>query len=173
MCRAPSAPRGSAPSRTTPLGAGSARRPGGPPRPGPSPPILADLEEILEDLGPVLRVLDLRVELDAEQRPVLRAHRLARAVLARRQVHEVWRERRDLVVVALPHLERLREALEQRVLLLHDDLRLPELRELRRFRVAAKVEGHELVARADPEDGRTDLVQVLAVPAHLIHVEAD
>src|SRR3990172_9562620 len=82
-----------------------------------SPPILAHLQEVLENLGPVLGVLDLWVELQAEEGTVVRPHRLARAVLAVRKVREPWGDDGDLVVVALPNLERLRQALEEDILL--------------------------------------------------------
>src|SRR2546427_8718476 len=109
-----SARAGRAPFRTSRWSACPSTSPARLPRGTPSLPLLAHPQEVLEDLRPVLRVLDLRVELEAEQRAVRRAHRLAGAVLARRQVHEPGRERGDLVVVALPRLQRVRQALEQR-----------------------------------------------------------
>src|SRR2546426_256272 len=134
---------------------------------------LAEPQEVPEDVGPELGVLNLRMELQSEQRPVAVPHRLDVAVLRARESHEVLGELRDFVVVGLPDLESIREPFEQDVGLvdLHD--RLAELRHLGRGRVAPEILRHELVPRADPEDGSVERVEVLAVPPHLPGVHAD
>src|SRR2546430_12067560 len=76
---------------------------------------LAELQEISEDVGPELGVLDLRMELKAKEGPVAVSHRLDVAVLGAREGHEVPRELGDLVVVGLPHLEPVRETFEEDV----------------------------------------------------------
>src|SRR5881628_3555064 len=134
---------------------------------------LAEPQEISEDVGPELCVLDLRMELQAEQRPVPVPHRLDVAVLGAREGHEVPRELCHFVVVGLPHFEAIRESFEQDVGLVDIHDRLAELWHLGRGRVAPKVLRHELVSRADSEDGGAERVQVLAVPAHLPGVHAD
>src|SRR2546426_407685 len=134
---------------------------------------LAEPQEVSEDVGPELGVLNLRMELQSEQRPVAVPHRLDVAVLRARESHEVLGELRDFVVVGLPDLESIREPFEQDVGLvdLHD--RLAELRHLGRGGVAPEILRHELVPRADPEDGSVERVEVLAVPPHLPGVHAD
>src|SRR2546427_507130 len=134
---------------------------------------LAEPQEVPEDVGPELGVLNLRMELQSEQRPVAVPHRLDVAVLRARESHEVLGELRDFVVVGLPDLESIREPFEQDVGLvdLHD--RLAELRHLGRGGVAPEILRHELVPRADPEDGSVERVEVLAVPPHLPGVHAD
>src|SRR5713226_1630502 len=134
---------------------------------------LAEPQEVSEDVGPELGVLDLRMELQAKQGPVAVPHRLDVAVLRAREGHEVPRELRDLVVVGLPHLETIRESFEQDVRLVDVHDRLAELRHLGRGRVAPEVLRHELVSRADSEDRGVERVQVLAVPPHLPGVHTD
>src|SRR3989442_12302282 len=134
---------------------------------------LAEPQEVPEDVGPELGVLNLRMELQSEQRPVAVPHRLDVAVLRARESHEVLGELRDFVVVGLPHLETMWESFEEDVRLMDVHDRLAELRHLGRGRVAAEVLRHELVPGADPEDRRVERVQVLAVPPHLSGVHAD
>src|SRR5213593_2934408 len=114
--------------------------------------ILAEPQEVSEDVGPELGVLDLRMELQPEQRPVAVPHRLDVTVLRAREGHEIRRELRDFVVMGLPHLEAIRESFEQDVGLVDVHDRLAELRHLGRGRVAPEVLRHELVSRADSED---------------------
>src|SRR5436309_8464593 len=52
---------------------------------------LAEVQEISEDVGPELGVLDLRMELKAKEGPVAVSHRLDVAVLGAREGHEVPR----------------------------------------------------------------------------------
>src|SRR5207247_10406145 len=53
---------------------------------------LAQPQEVSEDVGPELGVLDLRMELEAKQGPIAVPHRLAVAVLGARGAQEVRRE---------------------------------------------------------------------------------
>src|SRR2546422_10344119 len=76
---------------------------------------LAEVQEVPEDVGPELGVLDLRMELKAKEGPVALSHRLDVAVLGAREGHEVPRELGDLVVVGLPHPEPARETFEEDV----------------------------------------------------------
>src|SRR3989454_2924420 len=71
---------------------------------------LAEVQEVPEDVGPELGVLDLRMELQAKEGTIAVSHRLDVAVLGAREGHEVPRELGDLVVVALPYLEPIRQA---------------------------------------------------------------
>src|SRR5207247_8629028 len=91
--------------------------------------------------------------LEAKQGPIAVPHRLALAVLGAREAHEVTRELCHLVVVGLPHLEAIRESFEKDVGLVYVDDRLAELGHLGGCRVTAEVFRHELVSRADSEDG--------------------
>jgi len=120
----------------------------------------------------MLGVLDLRMELEAEEGTVEASHRLHLAVRRTREDHEPIREDGDLVVVGLPDLERGRKAHEEDVRLMDREDRLPEFRDLRGSRVAPEVFRHELVARADAQDGTVQAVEVLPVLAHLLGVEA-
>src|SRR2546427_4376455 len=135
--------------------------------------ILAAPQEVSEDVGRELGVLDLRMELQSEQGPVAVPHRLNVAVLRAREGHEVFGELRDFVVVGLPDLEPIREPFEQDVGLVDIHDRLAELRDLGRGCVASEMLRHELVARADSEDRRVERVQVLPVPAHLSRIHPD
>src|SRR3989441_7522212 len=74
--------------------------------------ILAQLQEVPEDVCPELRVLDFGMELEAEQGSVAMTHRLDVAVLGTREGHEIPRQNRDFVVVRLPHLEPIWETLK-------------------------------------------------------------
>src|SRR5205809_3414797 len=134
---------------------------------------LAHPQKFTEDVGPELRVLDLRMELEAKQGPIAVPHRLDIAVLGARKAHEVTRELCHLVVVGLPHLEAIRESFEKDVGLVDVDDRLAELGHLGGCRVTAEVFRHELVSRADSEDGGLERIQVLPVPAHLSGVHPD
>src|SRR5256885_9077300 len=62
---------------------------------------LAELQEISEDVGPELGVLDLRMELKANDGPVAVSHRLDVAVLGDRDDAEAPQELGVLVVVGL------------------------------------------------------------------------
>src|SRR2546422_1863077 len=134
--------------------------------------VLADPKEISENLRPELGVLHLGVELKAEQRSVSMPHRLDAAVRRTGEGRETRGEDRHLVVVGLPHLELVRQSLEQdvRFVDLHDGL--PELRHLCGSRRTAKMGRHELMTRADPEDGPREGVDVIPVLAHLLRVDA-
>src|SRR2546422_825041 len=134
---------------------------------------LAELQEVSEDVGPELSVLDLWMELKAKEGPVAVSHRLDVAVLGACEGYEVPRELGDLVIMGLPHLEPIRETFEEDVGLvdLHDGL--AELRNLGRGCVAPEVLRHELVSRADSQDGGVERVQVLPVPAHLSRIHPD
>src|SRR5207247_1764014 len=134
---------------------------------------LAQPQEVSEDVGSELGVLDLRMELEAKQGPIAVPHRLDVAVLGAREAHEVTRELCHLVVVGLPHLEAIRESFEKDVGLVDVDDRLAELGHLGGCRVAARGFRHELVSRADSEDGGLERIQVLPVPAHLSGVHPD
>src|SRR6266571_7885387 len=135
--------------------------------------VLADLEEISENVRAELCVLDLRVELQAEQGPVSMPHRLDAAVRRAGEGGEARRDLRHLVVVGLPHLELVGKSFEQDVRLVDLDDGLAKLRDLRRSRCASEVGRHELVACADPKDGSGEGVEVFAVLAHLLRIDAD
>jgi len=83
--------------------------------------ILAQLQEVPEDICPELRVLDFGMELEAEQGSVAMTHRLDVAVLGAREGHEIPRQNRDFIVVRLPHLESIWETLEEDVGLMDFD----------------------------------------------------
>src|SRR3989442_13232265 len=108
---------------------------------------LAEVQEVPEDVGPELGVLDLWMELQAKEGTVAVSHRLDVAVLGAREGHEVPRELGDLVVVGLPYLEPIRQAFEQDVGLADLDHRFAELRDLGRGRCAPQMLRHELVSR--------------------------
>src|SRR5256712_11833175 len=84
------------------FGAGTLPRQGAPLR------TLAELQEVSEDVGPELSVLDLWMELKAKEGPVAVSHLLDVAVLGACEGSAVPRELGDLVRVGLPHLETLR-----------------------------------------------------------------
>src|SRR5436309_15939037 len=88
---------------------------------------LAEVQEVPEDVGPELGVLDLWMELQAKEGTVAVSHRLDVAVRGARKGHEVPRELGDLVVRGLPHLEPIRQSLEQEVALVEFHHRLPKL----------------------------------------------
>src|SRR5437667_10105607 len=67
--------------------------------------ILAQLQEGPGDICPELRVLDIGMELEAEQGPVAMTHRLDVAVLGAREGHEIPRHDSDVSVVRLPVLK--------------------------------------------------------------------
>src|SRR6267143_3470666 len=135
--------------------------------------VLADLEEISENVRAELRVFDLWVELKAEQRSVSMPHRLDAAVRGAGQSGKVGREHRHLVVVGFPDLELIRESFEQDVRLVDLHGGPAKLRDFRRSRSASEMRGHELMARADPEDGSRNRVDVVPVLAHLLRIDAD
>ena len=108
--------------------------------------------EIAEDRGALLGVHDLGMELDAVEaarrdgdRGMLRVVRLGHALRAGRQ-------RRDLVAVAHPHLQRRLHAREERTLRSHAQLCAPVLPRTAAHDLAPQRLHGDLHAVADPED---------------------
>ena len=138
-----------------------------------SPGILTCFQEVAEDFGTELGVLNLGMELEAKDGPFLVAHRLDRAVRRACETDEPGRKDGDLIVVGLPNLEASWEAVKQDVGLVDLDDRLPKLRYLRGFRGSAEVLRHELMARADSQDGPLENVEIIAVAPHFFRIDAD
>src|SRR5437867_926270 len=86
---------------------------------------------------------------------------------------EARRNLRHLVVVGLPHLEPVGKPFEEDIRLVNLDDGFTKLRDLRRSRRPSQVGRHELVACADPKDGSAEGVEVFAVLAHLLRIDAD
>jgi hypothetical protein len=108
------------------------------------------VQEVLEDLLPVRRVGDLRVELDAVQAPLAVLERGDRGRGRGRGDGCTLRWRRDRVAVAHPHGLVGRQVVEE-LGLRRLELRLPELRGSRALDGAAEVACHQLHPVADPE----------------------
>src|SRR6266705_5449248 len=144
-------------ARTVPLSAG----------------ILTHLQEVPENLPAELRVLHFRVELEAENGLGPVPHRLNGAVGRARESDEPRWQHGHLVVVGLPHLEAVREALEEHVGLADVQEGLPELRHLGGSRFPAEVLRHELMSRADAEDRPAERIEILPVAPHLGRIDAN
>ncbi len=110
----------------------------------------ADLEEkVLEDVHPVLRVLDLRMELHPEEAPLRLFEgddRYGRG-LGRHPEPFGWGQ--DGVAVARPRLLLIREPREEQAMLLHVKVRASILPDLDGLDLAAHLEGHKLHPVAD------------------------
>src|SRR5690606_38554834 len=132
----------------------------------------ADAEcEVREDLVAARRVRDLGVELHAEDRRVLGAERGDRQVRRRGECAVAGGRAVDVVAVARPDRDRLAllEAIEQLVGFLDHELRPAILALPRRDRGPARLRD-ELHAVADPENGYTELEQLLVQRRHVLVV---
>src|SRR5262249_43057126 len=111
------------------------------------------VQEVAEDLRPLGRVADLRVELQAVHRPAEVAHRSDRASVSRGQGQEVAVDRLHLITVAHPDVSLGGDTLEQPAALMHAAGRPAELAHATRFHRAAENLTGELQTVADAEDG--------------------
>ena len=121
-------------------------------------PAAADAEhEVLQDVGAVLRVHHLGVELERVEAARVVEHRGERACGRDGPALERGGDRLHAVAVAHPYRDRAGDAVEERVSGLHLDRHLAVLALHARHHAPAELVAHELHAVADAEDGNAHL----------------